>query len=75
MSRAEKIKEQIGFIKFWLGIFVATILAIIGWISVNFETAPYWQLILASISVIPIVVALFLAIRKFNKKLDEIEKE
>lgn len=75
MSRAEKIKEQIGFIKFWLGIFVATILAIIGWIFVNFETAPYWQLILASISVIPIVVALFLAIRKFNKKLDEIEKE
>ena len=36
MGKIDKIKEKINLLKFWLGIFVATFLAIIGWGVTNY---------------------------------------
>lgn len=42
MSKLDKKKEKIGILKFWLGIAVATLLAIIGWAVTNFGKIEFW---------------------------------
>ena len=37
MSKKDKIKEKIVSLRFWLGIVVATFLAIIGWSITNYN--------------------------------------
>lgn len=39
MSKKDDIKEQIGMLKFWLGVLVGSVLAVVGWAVTNFETA------------------------------------
>ena len=38
MSEADKIKESIGYLKFWLGILVASDIGLVTWFINNFDT-------------------------------------
>lgn len=49
MSKKSEIKEQISIFKFWLGIVVATFLAIVGWVATNYQRAETWLLIASSV--------------------------
>lgn len=48
MSKLDRAKEQIAYLKLWLGILVATIISLTGWLISNFQTV-HWVLIIASI--------------------------
>jgi len=37
MAKIDVIKEKINYLKLWLGIFVATLIGLIGWIISNYE--------------------------------------
>lgn len=39
MSKKNEIKEEIGNLKFWLGVLVGIIVAIIGWVATSYKTA------------------------------------
>lgn len=75
MSRAEKIKEQIGFIKFWLVSIGVGIFGIIGWLFVNVMIAPLWQILIATLALIPSILAIICLVIITNKKLKELERE
>ena len=73
MSKKDKVKEKITYFRFWLGIAVATILAIIGWVLTNSAKVELWLLGLSFVATIALVFVIILIMRKINNKIDELE--
>jgi hypothetical protein len=48
MSKLDLAKEQIAYLKLWLGIMVAVGISLTGWLLSNFQSAD-WLLVLADI--------------------------
>ena len=38
MSKLDRAKEQLAYLKLWLGILVATVISLTGWLISNFQT-------------------------------------
>lgn len=75
MARIDKLKEQLGVLKVWLGIVVASMFGIIGWIVINFGEVSLLKIVLAIFAIIPLFIALMVINDNINEKLDQIEKE
>lgn len=73
MSKIDKVKEKIAILKFWLGIAVATFLAIIGWSITNYSRIEILLLILSFLATIVLGIAIILLSRMINKKINELE--
>ena len=72
MSTAERIKEQIAYLKLWLGILVVTSISLIGWLISNFD-AP-WQLSLGGlIALATIAAASRILHSKIEAKINQLE--
>ncbi|MGX3045544.1 hypothetical protein [Helicobacter sp. T3_23-1056] len=72
MAKIDKLKEQLGMLKFWLGIFVATFLAIMGWSITNYAKSPLWILVGAGILSLLLICAICFISKKINAKIGEI---
>lgn len=73
MSKKDKIKEKIVSLRFWLGIVVATFLAIIGWCITNYATIEFWLLSLGFMAVIFLGILALLLSKKIESKIEELE--
>ncbi|MDE6958873.1 hypothetical protein LS72_010240 [Helicobacter apodemus] len=69
MSKLDEMKEEINNLKFWLGIAVATFLAILGWSITNYETISFLLLSFGFVAVIFLGVAIILLQKNINKKI------
>ncbi|MEY8214630.1 MAG: hypothetical protein RPR97_09135 [Colwellia sp.] len=68
MSRIDVIKEKINYLKVWLGIFVVTLIGLIGWIVSNYEQSIWIGRLGFSFVA---VIWLFFSIHVLNKKILE----
>ena len=68
MSRIGVIKEKINYLKVWLGIFVVTLIGLIGWIVSNYEQSIWIGRLGFSFVA---VIWLFFSIHVLNKKILE----
>lgn len=73
MGKLDKAKEKIGILKFWLGLIIATLLAIIGYCITNYEKINFYLLILSILSAAFLAIIALLISNKINKKIDELE--
>ena len=74
MSKNEKIKEQIGWLKVVFGILSAVLVSLTGWLAVNYNTS---DAIIVYIAIFLIVVSAILIIfvnKKAYNKIDELEE-
>lgn len=74
MAKLDGLKEELGILKFWLGIVVATLLALTGWTITNYQKI---ELLIIAGAIICIITALFLVYvlnKKIKTKIKEIEK-
>lgn len=74
MARIDKIKEEIGHIKFFIGACVTSIFASAGWIFANYENAEFVRLLLAFANIAGSFVAFLLLMKNISKKLDGLER-
>lgn len=74
MSKKDKVKEKIIGLRFWLGIAVATLLAIAGWAISNFEKINTWLFFLSFVAVIFLCVISILITRRIDKHINKLEK-
>jgi len=74
MSKADKIKEQIGWLKVAFGILVAVDISLIGWLAGNYETAPGFHSIAALVLVTVISLGIVEVNRIAFRKMDELEE-
>ena len=74
MAKIDKIKEEIGWLKVWLGIFVVTMFGMIGWGVSHIGKVSNLLLILDAVGIVifVIVVAIinFVAIKKIKSLKD-----
>jgi len=73
MGKIDKEKEEIAWIKFWIGVSVASTMGLISWFVNNFETANIIMLILDMVSVLMIAIFIVMLNKIGLKKIKELE--
>ncbi|HEF3559990.1 TPA: hypothetical protein R9122_001672 [Campylobacter upsaliensis] len=73
MSKLDREKEKITSLRFWLGIVVATLLAIIGFCVTSYEKISIYLLLLSIFSAIFLLIVALLLTIKIDKKIDRLE--
>jgi len=67
MSELDVVKEKINYLKVWLGIFVVTLISLVGWVVTNYETVSLERLGVSYVA----ILWLFISIHLLNKKILE----
>lgn len=73
MPKLDGLKEEIGIIKFWLGIVVAVFIAIAGWIVNSYKVVDVRLLACAFTSLLFLFIAIVVLNRAMMKKAKEIK--
>jgi hypothetical protein len=67
MAKIDIVKEKINYLKVWLGIFVVTLISLVGWFITNYQNISDLKLVL---TLVGIVVLLF-SIHSLNRTILE----
>jgi 4-hydroxybenzoate polyprenyltransferase len=73
MSKADKLKEEIGWLKVMFGILVATDISLVAWLAQNYSTASVLLLTFCGLAVIIVTGAIVWVNRTAYRKIDELE--
>ena len=73
MSRAEKIKEEIGWLKIAFGVSVALDASVVGWLAQHYETAKPVVIVAAVIAAVVMSVAIVFINRRAFRRIEELE--
>lgn len=74
MSKLDLAKEQIAYLKLWLGILVAVVVSLTGWLISNFQSV-HWLLVVATALALLIVSYAGYGIhRRIEEKITHLEE-
>jgi hypothetical protein len=73
MSKSEKLKEEIGWLKVVFGLLVATDVSLLAWLAQNYRTAEVLLLWIGAMAVVAITGAVVWVNRRAYQKIDELE--
>ena len=74
MSKAEKLKEEIGRFKVVSAIFVVTAISPVGWSAKNDDHVPVFLQVVCSVAAVVTTGGVVWVNRVANKKIDELEE-
>lgn len=74
MSKSDKVKEQIAYLKFWLGVMVVTDISLVGWLVSSAGSAAAHQVMGAVVAVVIITATGFALHRRIERLIDELEE-
>lgn len=69
MAQIDVIKEQINYLKVWLGIFVVTLIGLIGWVVSTYEQMNGIKLGLSILAVIGMLIFIHLLNKRILQKI------
>ena len=72
MSELDRLKEQLVYLRLWLGIVVVAEISIVGWLASAVETASVRLFALAIATAILLGFGIFLLHRQIQRRIDEI---
>jgi hypothetical protein len=72
MAELDRVREQIAYLKYWLGIMVITDISVIGWLITTANNAPVGISVLASAGAIAITLGIFALHRRIDRRIDEL---
>jgi hypothetical protein len=73
MAKIDLVKEKINYLKVWLGIFVVTVIGLVGWLSSNYDNISLAKLILTIIAILLLLTAVHLLNRNILEKINSLE--
>ncbi len=74
MSKSDKAKEQIGYLKFWLGVMVVTDISLVGWLVSTGGSAPVHQAVGALVALVVITATGLAVHRRIERLIDALEE-
>ena len=74
MSKSDKAKEQIAYLKFWLGVMVVTDISLVGWRVSSADSAPVHKVGGAIEAVVVITAAGFAVHHRIERLIDALEE-
>jgi len=74
MSKLDRTREQIAYLKLWLGMLVAALISLTGWLISNFQTV-HWLLVFAAVIALSILgFAGYSMHRRIEEKIASLEE-
>jgi len=73
VSKLDKAKERIAYLKFWLGVMVVTDISLVGWLVSSAVSAPTYKVLGALVSGAVITTSGFAVHRRVERLIDELE--
>jgi hypothetical protein len=73
MSKLDKAKERIAYLKFWLGVMVVTDISLVGWLLSSGGSAPTHRVVSALVAVVVITGSGFIVHRRVERLIDTLE--
>ncbi|MFH0344695.1 MAG: hypothetical protein ACHBNF_21800 [Chromatiales bacterium] len=74
MSKTDKLKEEIGWLKVVFGILVATDISLLAWLAQNYASAHMLLLVFCGMAVVLVTGAVVWVNRTAYRKIDELEE-
>lgn len=72
MSELDRLKEQLVYLKLWLGIVVVAEISLVGWLASALDTVSGRLLALAIATAVLLGLGIFLPHRQIQRRIDEI---
>ena len=74
MSKADRLKEEIGWLKVVFAILIAIDVSLVGWLAQNYDNAPIFLQVVCSVAVFVITGGVVWVIGAAYRKIDELEE-
>jgi len=74
MSELDRLKEQLVYLRFWLGIMVVTEITLVGWLISTPNTADPLLWSLAAVGAVLLGIGIFIVHRRIERRIDDIGK-
>ena len=74
MSKVDKLKEEIGWLKVVFAILVAIDISLVGWLAQNYDNAPVFLQTVCAVAVVFITGGVIWVNRIAYRKIDELEE-
>lgn len=74
MSKADRLKEEIGWLKVVFAILIAIDVSLVGWLAQNYDNAPIFLQVVCSVAVFVITGGVVWVNRAAYRKIDELEE-
>jgi hypothetical protein len=69
MAKIDEIKEELNYLKVWLGIIVLTAISLISWLINNYELETHLKIISDVVAIIFLTVSILIIDRKIKQKI------
>jgi len=69
MAKIDEIKEELNYLKVWLGIIVITTISLISWLINNYETTSNIKIIADVIAIIVLTITILFIDKNIKKKI------
>ena len=74
MAKIDVIKEKINYLKVWLGVFIVTLISLIGWLSSNYDRISMSRFLLSVVGIIWLVISIHFLNKNILKKIESLEE-
>jgi hypothetical protein len=71
VAALDRLREELVYLRFWLGITVVTTVSVVGWLISSTESASPRLLFMAMIGIIPLSVGIYLLHRQIERKIKQ----
>jgi hypothetical protein len=72
VSELDRIKEQLVYLRFWLGIMVVTDISLVGWLASTADTVTPTLLSFAIVGIVVLSLGIFLIHRQIERRIEHI---
>ncbi|MES1939293.1 hypothetical protein T5B8_03586 [Salinisphaera sp. T5B8] len=73
MSKSERVREQIAYLKFWLGILAALTISLVGWLLSHFDVAPWPVLVGGVVALVSFAAGIRGLHQQIERRIDQLE--
>ncbi len=74
MSELDHLKEEVAYLKFWLGIVVVTAVSLAGWLISSSDTAASYTVALAVIGLVLLSAGIVFLHRRIERRINRIKE-
>ncbi|MFC0267206.1 hypothetical protein [Kushneria aurantia] len=72
MPKLDGLKEELAYLKLWLGILIVTAISLVGWLLTSFHSASWFLLLGGFAALLSIAIGCFALHRQIGVKIREI---
>ena len=73
MAKIDEIKEELNYLKVWLGIIVITTIGLISWLVNNYETSNTIKILSGIVAIITLTISIMLIDKNIKKKIKSLK--